>query len=138
MREVPLTCTRRNARIKAQMEKNSYWNQDQQTTVVKLDSILSAVSSSNTQHAIDDIHDILEAYYKVVRKRFVDHICVQAVGDPLVSEIQAPTTVFSSTFVGMLNEEQLNAIAGEESGTARRREELKLKIDNLKLGKKIA
>lgn len=30
---------------------------------------------SNFEHTLNDLHDILEAYYKVARKRFVDNVC---------------------------------------------------------------
>jgi hypothetical protein len=121
------------------MEKNAYWDQAQQTKIVRLDAILGAASnSSNLKHTIDDLHDILKAYYKVARKRFVDVICMQAADYHLVTGPEAPMTVFSPKFVGSLSEEQLESIAGEDLGTKRKRKDLKRKIENLELGKKIA
>lgn len=35
---------------------------------------------SNFTHTIQDLHDILQPYYKVARKRFVDNIYRQATG----------------------------------------------------------
>ncbi len=121
------------------MEKNAYWDQAQQTKIVRLEAILGAASnSSNLKHTIDDLHDILKAYYKVARKRFVDVICMQAADYHLVTGPEAPMTVFSPKFVGSLSEEQLESIAGEDLGTKRKRKDLKRKIENLELGKKIA
>lgn len=37
-------------------------------------------------HTVQDIHGILESYYKVARKRFVDNVCMQAVDYYLVIE----------------------------------------------------
>lgn len=129
----------RNARTKAQLQKNAFWDQNQQCNVVKLDAVLNSKSNnSNDKHTIDDLHDILKSYYKVARKRFVDTVCMQAADSHLVTGPDSPTKVFSPTFVGALTPEQLEAIAGEDLLTKRKRVELNRKIENLELGKKIA
>lgn len=129
----------RNARMKAQLQKNAFWDQNQQSNVVKLDAVLSsATNSSNLKHTVDDLHDILKSYYKVARKRFVDVVCMQAADFHLVTGPDAPIKVFSPTFVGGLTPEQLEAIAGEDLVTRRKREELTRKIENLEVGKRIA
>lgn len=46
--------------------------------------------------------------------------------------------VFSPKFVSELTNEQLEAIAGEDLVSKRKREDLKRKIENLESGKKIA
>lgn len=108
--------------------------------MVKLDTILNrgVTTGSNLKHAVDDLHDILHAYYKVARKRFVDNICMQAVDHFLITGHDAPIKVFSPRFVSELTTEQLEAIAGEDLVTRRKREDLKRKIVNLEAGKKIA
>jgi len=129
----------RNARTKAQLEKSAFWDPAQQSNVVKLEAIMTAKSnSSNEDQTIDDLHDILKSYYKVARKRFVDVMCMQAADFHLVTGPDAPTKVFSPTFVGGLSTEQLAAIAGEDLLTKRKRGELTRKIENLEIGKKIA
>ena len=40
---------------------------------------------SNEEQTTQDLHDTLEAYYKVARKRFVDAVCLQAVDYFLIS-----------------------------------------------------
>ncbi len=129
----------RDARTKAQLEKSAFWDPAQQSNVVKLEAIMTAKSnSSNEDQTIDDLHDILKSYYKVARKRFVDVMCMQAADFHLVTGPDAPTKVFSPTFVGGLSTEQLAAIAGEDLLTKRKRGELTRKIENLEIGKKIA
>lgn len=111
-----------------------------QGKVVKLDAILNqgVTTGSNLKHAVDDLHDILHSYYKVARKRFVDNICMQAVDHFLITGHDAPIKVFSPRFVSELTNEQLEAIAGEDLVSKRKREDLKRKINNLEAGKKIA
>ena len=108
--------------------------------MVKLDAILnqSVTTGSNLKHAVDDLHDILHSYYKVARKRFVDNVCMQAMDSFLVTGHDAPIKVFSPKFVSELTDEQLEAIAGEDLVSRRKRESLKRKIENLEAGKKIA
>ena len=129
----------RNARTKVQLQKDAYWDPTQRANLIKLDTILTSKSNaSNEQGTIDDLHDILKAYYKVARKRFVDVVCMQAADFHLVTGSDAPTKVFSPTFVGGLTTEQLEAIAGEDLLSKRRRSDLNRKIENLEVGKKIA
>ena len=111
-----------------------------QGKVVKLDAILSqdATTGSNLKHTVDDLHDILHSYYKVARKRFVDIVCMQATDYFLVTGDDAPIKVFSPKLVSELTNEQLEAIAGEDLVSKRKREDLKRKIENLEFGKRIA
>lgn len=111
-----------------------------QGKVVKLDAILnqSVTTGSNLKHTVDDLHDILHSYYKVARKRFVDVVCMQSADHHLVTGPDAPTRVFSPNFVSELTNDQLEAIAGEDLVSKRKREDLKRKIENLEAGKKIA
>ena len=111
-----------------------------QGKVVKLEAILNhgVNTGSNLQHTVDDLHDILHSYYRVARKRFVDIICMQAADYFLITGQDAPIKVFSPKFVSELTTEQLEAIAGEDLVSKRKREDLKRKIENLEMGKKIA
>lgn len=129
----------RNARTKANLQKNAIWDQTGQVKVVNLDAVQSsATNSSNEKQHVDEIHDILKAYYKVARKRFVDVICMQAADHYLVNGPDAPIKVFSPSFVGSLSQEQLQAIAGEDLATKRKRADLERQKENLTIGKRIA
>jgi hypothetical protein len=48
-------------------------------SMVKLTDAKRTHLMSNTKHIIQDIHDILHSYYKVVRKRFADNVVNQAI-----------------------------------------------------------
>ena len=105
--------------------------------VINLSDFVQSTNSSNIEHTVQDLHDILESYYKVARKRFVDVMCMQAADHYLVTGEDTPLKVFSPEFVGKLTEQQLEMIAGEEVGTKRKRVELKREIENLEQGKRI-
>ena len=92
---------------------------------------------SNTEHTVREMHDILCAYYKVARKRFVDNMVMQAAEYYLVSGPDSPLKLFRPTFVAELTEEQLEEIAGEEIGLKRMRRQLKKEISDLEAGKRI-
>jgi hypothetical protein len=92
---------------------------------------------SNVQHVVQEVHDILESYYKVARKRFTDNLCMQAADYYLVTGPDSPLRLFSSTFVTKLTEEQLMEIAGEDMALRRKRAALVKKIADLEAGKKV-
>lgn len=125
--------------MKAQLQKNAFCDQHQQSNVVKLDAILSsATDSSVLKYTVENLHDILNSYCKVARECFVDVVCMQAADLHLVTDPDTPTNVFSPTFVRDLSPEQLEAIAGEDLSTKRKPEELSRKIEYLEVGKRIA
>jgi Dynamin GTPase effector domain len=92
---------------------------------------------SNTQHVVQEIHDILESYYKIARKRFIDNLCMQATDYNLVTGPDSPLKLFSPEFVAMLSEEQLIEIAGEDPTLQRKRAALTKKISDLEAAKKV-
>ncbi len=97
----------------------------------------NAANVSNAEHTVQDIHDILEAYYKVARKRFVDVVCMQGADYHLVSGPETSVGLFSPAFVTELKPDALEMIAGESVSTRKKRTELIRKIGNLESGKKI-
>ena len=62
--------------------------------VVKLDEIIQYHPMSNDDHAIQDLHDILQTYYKVARKRFVDSLRMQAADYHLTTGPYTPLKLF--------------------------------------------
>ena len=105
---------------------------------VKIEKILEVnPHSSNLDHTVCDLHDILHSYYKVARKRFVDNVCMQAADYHLVTGPDAPVKVFCPSFVSDLTPEQLEAIAGEHKVTRRKRAELTREIESLENGRKL-
>src|SRR5436190_2420236 len=106
----------------------------QHGTVVKLDDVVQSHPMSNTQHIVQDIHDILCSYYQVARKRFVDSVCMQAVDHFLINGPKTPLTLFDPSFVSGLNADELERIAGEDYVTKKRRHQLRKEIESLEAG----
>ncbi|KAF3407828.1 Interferon-induced GTP-binding protein Mx2 [Talaromyces pinophilus] len=105
--------------------------------VVRLQDITYQHDMSNEAHTVQDIHDILQSYYKVARERFMDNVCMQAADYHLVTGLETPMGLFSPLFVGSLSKEQLEDIAGEEGALKRKRHQLSKKIRDLQEAKKI-
>lgn len=100
-------------------------------------SRLNAANLSNAEHTVQDLHDILKAYYKVARKRFVDIVCMQGAVYHLISGPDASVRFFSPAFVTELKADALEMIAGESVSMRTKRRELIRKIGNLESGRKI-
>jgi hypothetical protein len=105
--------------------------------VVRLDRIKQSMAIDNSEHTIQDIHDILESYYEVARKRFVDTVCMQGVDFYLLTGPTSPLRIFETSFVSELSAAQLDLIAGEDISTKQLRKNLKNEIDALEKGKKL-
>jgi hypothetical protein len=73
--------------------------------------VVQTAAIGNIGHTVRDIHDILDSYYKVAQKRFVDTVCIQTTNYHLVTRPDTPLRVFSSKFVVDLKPEQLEMIA---------------------------
>lgn len=105
--------------------------------VVRLDDLNHHQNMSNAEHAVQDLQDILESYYKVARKRFVDNVCMQATGYYLMQGPITPMGLLSPSLVSSLGREQLDAIAGEEATLKRKRERLYKEIADLSIARDI-
>jgi hypothetical protein len=79
---------------------------------------------SNENFVVQDIHDILQSYYKVSRKTFVDSVCRQAAIHYLLQYDEGPLTLFSPVFVSQLSPMELDELVGEEPGLKRARVQL--------------
>ncbi|KAK4061055.1 hypothetical protein Purlil1_14277 [Purpureocillium lilacinum] len=100
--------------------------------VIELDRIDSVTRNrSNAEHVVEDIHDILEAYYKVARKRFVDNVYHQAVDHYLLSGPDSPLLFFTEKWVLELDADALATIAGESFQSRAERTRLRKRIDDL-------
>ena len=124
--------------MEAQLKKAEFNPGTGDGPVVTVKEIMqSSTTSSNLEHIVCDLHDILKSYYKVARKRFVDNVCMQAADFHLVHGPNSPVRLFSPTFVSDLTEEQLEYIAGEDVSTKRKRTELEREIKSLESGRKL-
>ncbi|CAG8945706.1 unnamed protein product [Penicillium salamii] len=105
--------------------------------VVRVDDLNHHQNMSNAEHAVQDLQDILESYYKVARKRFVDNVCMQAAGYYLMQGPNTPMGLLSPSLVSTLGKEQLDAIAGEGPTLKGKREQLHREIADLSLARDI-
>ncbi|KAI6364785.1 hypothetical protein MCOR25_005580 [Pyricularia grisea] len=85
---------------------------------------IATYNQSNAENMQEYIHDVLESYYKVSMKRFVDNISLHVVHHDLLYAESGPLNVFNSKFVHGLGEAQLEQIAGESSLVRIERERL--------------
>ncbi|KAI9823492.1 MAG: hypothetical protein M1819_001346 [Sarea resinae] len=109
--------------------------------VISVDDLASSLSlslsMSNADHVVHDIHDILRAYYRVARKRFVDNVCMYGADYHLVTWPDTPLKFFSSVFITSMTQAELEDVAGEDAMVKRQRAALEKEIRDLENGRKI-
>lgn len=105
--------------------------------VIRLTDAKRTHPMSNTEHIIQDIHDILQSYYRVARKRYVDNVVTQATAHFLISGPETPLHLFSPMFVSSLTKEELEHVAGEAPRMKRERGRLNREIASLTEAKSI-
>lgn len=88
-------------------------------------------SQTNLEHIEEQIHDILQSYYEIARKRFVDNVFQQAVDHCLLNGPDSPLRTFTPQWVLNLDAEELDMIAGESAFTKERRIMLEKKVHDL-------
>ena len=92
---------------------------------------------SNENFVVQDIHDILQSFYKVSRKTFVDNVCKQAAMHYLLQCEESPLALFSPIFVSRLSPSDLEELAGEAPGLKRSRAQLTKEMTSLVAAMKI-
>lgn len=106
--------------------------------VVRLEHATQTTRSmSNEEYVVQDIHDILQSYYKVSRKTFVDSVCKQAAVYHLLQCHDSPLALFSPVFVTQLSTAELEELAGEALGLKRSRAQLTKEMTSLVAAMKI-
>jgi hypothetical protein len=133
---------RKTSRLEKLLEKHAEISHSsngwaQPGKVVKLGQISKTMAMDNTEHTIQDIHDILDSYYKVARKRFVDTVCMQGSDFHLLTGVDSPLRIFGTAFVSELSVAQLDIIAGEDISVKQLRKNLKNEITALEKGAKL-
>jgi hypothetical protein len=131
--------TRRLEKLLEEHAETSYNSKGgaQPDQVVKLEQIQQSMAMDNAEHTIQDIRDILESYYNVARKRFVDAICKQVSDFHLLTGAASPLRIFGTTFVSELSAAQLDMVAGEDPSTKQLRKNLINEIRALEEGKRL-
>lgn len=130
------------ARLEKVLEKDAEFRPSEgfgsaQRKFVGLDRIKQSMAMKNSEYAIQDIHDILESYYKVAKKRFVDTVCMQGSDFYLLTGPDSPLRIFGTAFVSELSPAQLDLIAGEGASVKQLRKSLKNEIASLEKGKRL-
>lgn len=103
-------------------------NEDNPLTDVSV--LIAAVHLSNEDQAVNDIHDILKAYYKVALKRFNDNVVIQVVERHILGE-GGPVKYLSQELIADLEDNELMDIVGEDFATASLRNDLTAKSERL-------
>lgn len=112
-------------------------DKDQTKPAVSAVELMKKTYISNEQQAVNEIHDVLQAFYKVARKRFVDCVALQVIERHFLGP-SGPIRTFSPSFVGTLSPEELRAIAGEEQTIIEKRKNLTAKLERLQGAQEIA
>ncbi|WPH01631.1 Hypothetical protein R9X50_00448100 [Acrodontium crateriforme] len=130
----------RQDRVRSSLEEHSFECNEldgKKSKAIRVQDVKQTSNMSNSEHVVLEIHDILEAYYKVALKRFTDNVAMQAADNFLINGPVTPLKLFSPAFVAALSEEQLAAICEEDNGLKRKRNNLEKKIQDLQMAKKI-
>ncbi|KAK4141371.1 P-loop containing nucleoside triphosphate hydrolase protein [Dichotomopilus funicola] len=93
--------------------------------------------SGNVDQVCRQVHDILQSYYAVSRRRFVDQVCQYVVRYYLLDSKESPLRLFNTELVLGLTDGELESVAGEDEGTVRERERLALEVASLRSAIKI-
>jgi Dynamin central region/Dynamin GTPase effector domain len=128
----------RLARFQKRLENSMSWStqDERKDTLVRLNDVLN-IQISNEDQAIEDLHDILQSYYKLARKQFVDAVSKGAVDYFLLTVNDGPLRVCSAEFVGRLSDKELDEIAGENAESAAERANIKRQLRNLEEGQEV-
>jgi hypothetical protein len=104
---------------------------------LSLKQVVGAVHLSNEDQAVEIIHDVPKAYYKVARKRFTDNVILQVAERHLLGA-HGPVRTLSPEFIMNLEDSELEHIAGESYVTSSKRNDLASKVDRFQKALRIA
>lgn len=125
----------RLSRLQKRLEDSPSWHtqDDKKETLLRLNDVLN-VHISNEDQAVEDLHDILQSYYKLARKQFVDAVSKGVVDYHLLTVSDGPLRVCSPQLVGMLSDKELDEIAGENAESAAERANIMRRLKSLEAG----
>lgn len=96
-----------------------------QNSTVPWQILQDAVNNkSNSDQIKEEIHDTMEGYYTVARKRFVDIFCQQVVHYHLLDSPDSPLKVLTPALIMTMNDSTLDRVAGETQAARRERQRL--------------
>ena len=111
--------------------------QDGRDITVDLKSLANTAHLSNEDQAVNDIHDILKAYYKVALKRFTDNVVIQVI-ERYYLRLEGPVKSISAEYVGGLSDADLSHLAAENYATSSNRNDVNAKLERLEKALAIA
>ncbi|KAL4915862.1 P-loop containing nucleoside triphosphate hydrolase protein [Aspergillus aurantiobrunneus] len=125
----------RDGRVRARLQSMGFASGGQ--LQVDISDCMKKLHISNGDQDVNDIHDILKAYYKVALKRFADNVVIQVV-ERFIMGREGPVRAFCSDMVNELDEAELLELAGEKFLTSSMRYELIGKCERFQAALKIA
>lgn len=127
----------RQGNASADLKKHAFTDFNHGMIVKLADATQTTRSMSNDEYVVQDIHDILQSYYKVSRKTFVDSVSKQAAVHYLLRSEESPLALFSPVFVSRLSAADLEELAGEAPRLQRARAQLTKEMASLVAATKI-
>lgn len=97
----------------------------------------SDATKSNTQFAVEDLHNILYVYCKTAKKRFIDTVLMQAMDHFLLRGPPSPLHLLTSLYISKLKKEELEKVAGEDMVSRNKRRELRKEIAALEEAREV-
>ena len=104
---------------------------------ISLQKITEAAHLSNEDQAVNDIHDVLKAYYQVAVKRFMDNVLKSVVERHLIG-LDGPVMTFTPEYVGNLVDADLADLAAESYKTSSVRVDISQRATRLSEALKVA
>jgi hypothetical protein len=117
----------------AQYKKTSESGSETITTEASLDQVTARRKFYMVNKMVYEVHDWLNAYWKVAYPRFVDNVIIQVVERHLLGR-NGPLGLFNRNWIFDLEDEELEELVGENAATRAQRKDLKEKLDGLKNG----
>ncbi|KAL7934311.1 P-loop containing nucleoside triphosphate hydrolase protein [Trichoderma chlorosporum] len=95
------------------------------------------LSKSSLEETRQAIHNVLESYYDIALRRFIDVVCQQVIDHFLLHSKNGPLEMLSDKVVLNMSAEQLELIAGEDMAVKEKRERLMKETEALTQALKI-
>jgi len=118
--------------LASKLRSVEFTDNDRRGRAISLGDLQATLRDKNGgKHIAEDVHDLLESYYKVTRDRFIDNIYLQVVAHSLLFGSDSPLRLFCDKWVLNLERGKLDVIAGESFQRRVQRERLAKKIEDL-------
>ena len=136
----------RLARFKNALERFASFNKsdspDQPTDqlILKIrdqEALFNELHISNARNLEDEVHDILEAYYNLAIKKYIENVN-EIVVQRYLDDANGPVLQFSPRYIVGLNDAQIEELAAEHENVVVRRQREERTLANLRRAEEIA